>query len=42
MSTIQELGAFMARETAAADDQPAAPRLRSAHNGATDGGPAAA
>ena len=35
MSTIQELGAFMARETAAAGRQPA-----SALNGATDGAPA--
>jgi hypothetical protein len=39
MSTIQELGAFMARETAAAGDLPGAPVLRSAPNGATDGGP---
>src|SRR4051812_30707855 len=42
MSTIHELGAFVARETAAAGDQPTAPLLRSAPNGATDGGPAAA
>jgi hypothetical protein len=40
MSTIQELGAFLARETAAAGDLPGAPVLRSAPpNGATDGGP---
>jgi regulator of protease activity HflC (stomatin/prohibitin superfamily) len=38
MSTIQELGAFMARESAAAGDFPKAPALRSAPNG----GPAAA
>jgi regulator of protease activity HflC (stomatin/prohibitin superfamily) len=42
MSTIHELGAFVAREAAAAGDQPAAPLLQSAPNGATDGGPAAA
>ena len=42
MSTIQELGAFVAREAAAAGDQPVAPILRSAPNGATDGGSAAA
>src|SRR6478609_6766158 len=41
MSTIQELGAFVAREAAAAADRPAVPVLRSAPNGATDGGPAA-
>jgi regulator of protease activity HflC (stomatin/prohibitin superfamily) len=41
MSTIQELGAFVAREATAAADQPLAPRLRSAPNGATDGGAAA-
>jgi regulator of protease activity HflC (stomatin/prohibitin superfamily) len=42
MTTIQELGAFVAREAAAAGEQPAAPLLRSAPNGATDAGPAAA
>jgi regulator of protease activity HflC (stomatin/prohibitin superfamily) len=42
MSTIQELGAFVASEAAAAGDRPAAPSLRSAPNGATDSGPAAA
>src|SRR3954463_475903 len=41
MSTIQELGAFVAREAAAAADQPVAPNLRSAPNGTTDGGPTA-
>jgi regulator of protease activity HflC (stomatin/prohibitin superfamily) len=41
MSTIQELGAFVAREAAAAGDQPAASSLPSGPNGATDGGPAA-
>jgi regulator of protease activity HflC (stomatin/prohibitin superfamily) len=40
MSTIQELGAFVAREAAAAGDRPVAPTLQSAPNGATDGGPA--
>ena len=42
MSTIQELGAFVAREAAAAGAQPAAPIIRSAPKGAPDGGPAAA
>jgi regulator of protease activity HflC (stomatin/prohibitin superfamily) len=42
MSTIHELGAFVAREAAAAGDRPAAPLLQSAPNGATDGGSAAA
>src|ERR687890_619459 len=42
MSTIQELGAFLAREAAAAGDHPAAPILPSPPNGSTDGGPAAA
>ena len=41
MSTIQELGAFVAREATAAADQPVAPLMRSAPNGATDGGPTA-
>src|SRR3954462_14154152 len=36
MSTIHELGAFVARETAAAGEQPTGPLLRSAPNGATD------
>jgi regulator of protease activity HflC (stomatin/prohibitin superfamily) len=42
MSTIQELGAFMARESAAAGDQPVAPSLPSPVNGATESGPAPA
>jgi regulator of protease activity HflC (stomatin/prohibitin superfamily) len=42
MSTIQELGAFVGREAAAAGDQPGPPILRSAPNGATEDGPAAA
>jgi regulator of protease activity HflC (stomatin/prohibitin superfamily) len=42
MSTIQELGAFAAREATAAAEQPVPPILRSAPNGAPDGGPAAA
>jgi regulator of protease activity HflC (stomatin/prohibitin superfamily) len=42
MSTIQELGAFAAREAAAAGDQPTAPIVQSAPNGATDAEPAAA
>jgi hypothetical protein len=41
MSTIQELGAFVAREAAAARDQPVAPIVRSTPNGAPDGGPTA-
>ena len=41
MSTIQELGAFVAREATAAADQPVAPRMRSMPNGATDGGSSA-
>jgi hypothetical protein len=42
MSTIQELGAFVGRETAAAGEHPVAPIRPSGPNGATDGGPAAA
>ena len=42
MSTIQELGAFVAREAEAAHDQPAASMLPRTANGATDGAQAAA
>ena len=42
MSTIQELGAFVAREAEAAHDQPVASILPRTANGATDGGQAAA
>jgi regulator of protease activity HflC (stomatin/prohibitin superfamily) len=42
MSTIQELGAFLAREAEAAHDQPAASMLPGTANGAADGGQAAA
>ena len=41
MSTIQELGAFAARETAAAGDQPAAPIVSSAPDNGAGRGPAA-